>query len=49
MTEKIQIGLRVTPEMQILLQKEAEEQNRSVNNLIETIIREYFIKKEKSP
>ena len=47
MTEKVQIGLRVTPETKEKLENEAIEQNRSVNNLIETIIKEYFDKKEK--
>lgn len=46
MTDKIQIGLRVKPEIAEKLKNEAIRQNRSVNNLIETIITEYFIKKE---
>ena len=43
MTEKIQIGLRVTPETRDKLIIQAEKENRSVNNLIENIIKKYLI------
>ncbi len=46
MTVKVQIGLRVTEEMRDKLVKQAEIENRSVNNLIETIIDKYFKEKE---
>ena len=49
MTNKIQIGLRVKPEIKEKLESEAINQNRSINNLIEVIIQEYFDKKEKRP
>ena len=46
MTIKVQIGLRVTEEIRDKLYEEAENQNRSVNNLIEHIIAKYFKEKE---
>lgn len=42
MTIKFQIGLRVTEETREKLIKQAEKENRSVNNLIETIIDKYL-------
>ncbi len=42
MTIKVQIGLRVTEETREKLIKQAEKENRSVNNLIETIIEKYL-------
>ena len=42
MTYKVQIGLRVTEETRDKLIKQAELENRSVNNLIETIIEKYL-------
>lgn len=42
MTDKIEVKLRVTQEMKNQLQKEAEKQKRSVNNLLEVIISEYL-------
>lgn len=44
MTDKIEVKLRVTQEMKNQLQKEAEKQKRSVNNLLEVIISEYLEK-----
>lgn len=44
MTNKIQINLRLQPEMIEELKKEAEKQKRSVNNLLEVIISEYLEK-----
>ncbi len=46
MTNKIQINLRLQPEMIEELKKEAEKQKRSVNNLLEVIISEYLESKE---
>lgn len=42
MTNKVQIGLRVTKETREKLIKRAESENRSVNNLLETIIDKYL-------
>ena len=42
MTIKVQIGLRVSEETREKLIKQAEKENRSVNNLIETIIEKYL-------
>lgn len=38
MTYKVQIGLRVSAELKYTLEQIAERENRSVNNLIETIL-----------
>lgn len=46
MTNKIQINLRLQPEIIEQLKKEAEKQKKSVNNLLEVIIEE-FLAKEK--
>jgi hypothetical protein len=46
MTEKVQIGLRVTEEIRERLIKQAEREHRSVNNLIEHIIEKYLKEKE---
>ena len=46
MTVKVQIGLRVKEETRDKLIKQAEKENRSVNNLIETIIEKYLKDKE---
>lgn len=42
MVKKIQIGLRVTEEVSEKLRKQAEKEQRSVNNLIEVIINKYL-------
>lgn len=42
MTIKVQIGLRVSEETRERLIKQAQKENRSVNNLIETIIEKYL-------
>lgn len=42
MTIKVQIGLRVSEETREKLIKQAQKENRSVNNLIETIIAKYL-------
>ena len=42
MTYKVQIGLRVSEETREKLIKQAAKENRSVNNLIETIIENYL-------
>lgn len=42
MTKKVQVGLRITEEVRKKLIKQAEKENRSVNNLIETIIEKYL-------
>lgn len=42
MTKKAQIGLRVTEETREKLAKLAKKENRSMNNLIETIIEKYL-------
>lgn len=42
MTIKVQIGLRVSEETREKLIKQAQKENRSVNNLIETIIEKYL-------
>jgi hypothetical protein len=44
MTSKIQINLRLQPEVIEKLKKTAEKQKRSVNNLLEVIIDEYLEK-----
>ena len=46
MTIKVQIGLRVSEETREKLIKQAEIENRSVNNLIETIIEKYLKENE---
>ncbi len=46
MTDKIEVKLRVTQETKNKLQKEAEKQKRSVNNLLEVIIDEYLNKQK---
>lgn len=46
MTDKIEVKLRVTQETKNKLQKEAEKQKRSVNNLLEVIIEEYLEKQK---
>lgn len=46
MTEKVDVRLRLPQELKDKLQKEAEKQKRSVNNLLETIIEDY-LKKQK--
>lgn len=42
LTNKIQINLRVEEELLNKLDKTANEENRSRNNLIEHILKEYF-------
>lgn len=46
MTDKIEVKLRVPPDVKDKLQKEAEKQKRSVNNLLEVIISEYLESKK---
>lgn len=46
MTDKVQIGLRVTAETREKIVKQAEMENRSVNNLLETIIDKYLKENE---
>lgn len=46
MTYKVQIGLRVSEETRSKLIEQAEKENRSVNNLIETIIEKYLKEKQ---
>ena len=48
MTYKVQIGLRVTEEIRNKLIKQADKENRSVNNLIETIIDKYLKEQEEN-
>lgn len=47
MTEKVDVRLRLPQNLKDDLQKEAEKQKRSVNNLLEIIIEEY-LEKQKS-
>ncbi len=42
MTDKVEVKLRLPLEVKEKLQKEAEKQKRSVNNLLEVIIEEYL-------
>ncbi len=42
MTNKIEVKLRLPQELKDRLQKEAEKQKRSVNNLLEVIIEGYL-------
>lgn len=46
MTNKIQINLRLQPEIIEKIKKEAEKQKRSVNNLLEVIIEDYLEKQK---
>lgn len=46
MTNKIEVKLRLQKETKEKLQKEAEKQKRSVNNLLELIIEEYLNQKD---
>lgn len=48
MTEKIQIGLRVSPDIANKIKLQAETEKRSVNNLIEVIIDKY-LKEQENP
>ncbi len=45
-TEKVDVRLRLPQDLKDKLQKEAEKQKRSVNNLLEIIIEDY-LKKQK--
>lgn len=47
MTDKIQVNLRLPETVIKQLKEEAEQQKRSVNNLLEVIIDEYLKKKQK--
>ncbi|MBQ7798928.1 MAG: Arc family DNA-binding protein [Oscillospiraceae bacterium] len=47
MTDKIQVNLRLPAEVIKELKTEAENQKRSVNNLLEVIIDEYLKKNKK--
>lgn len=42
MTDKVEVKLRLPQEVKEKLQKEAEKQKRSLNNLLEVIIEEYL-------
>lgn len=42
MTYKTEVKLRLPQELKNRLQKEAEKQKRSVNNLLEVIIEDYL-------
>lgn len=46
MTNKVQIGLRVSEETREKLIIQAEKEKRSVNNLIEMIIEKYIEERE---
>lgn len=46
MTEKVDVRLRLPQELKDKLQKEAEKQKRSVNNLLEIIIEDYLEKQK---
>ncbi len=46
MTDKVEVKLRVSQEVKDKLQRVAEQQKRSVNNLLEVIIDEYLKKHE---
>ena len=46
MTDKVEVKLRLPQETKDKLQKEAERQKRSVNNLLEIIVDEYLIKQK---
>ena len=46
MTDKIQVNLRLPEEVIKQLKEEAENQKRSVNNLLEVIIDEYLQKRK---
>lgn len=48
MTEKVDVRLRLPQELKDKLQKEAEKQKRSVNNLLEIIIEDYLKKQNNS-
>lgn len=41
-TDKVEVKLRLPQEVKEKLQKEAEKQKRSLNNLLEVIIEEYL-------
>jgi len=47
MTYKIQFGIRLDEETLTAIKKLAEDENRSLNNLIEYLIKEYIKKKKK--
>lgn len=42
-----QIGVRVTAELKERLERQAEKENRSVGNLIKTVMEEYLDLKER--
>ncbi len=46
MTNKIEVKLRVQPEIKERLQKVADKEKRSINNLLELIIEEYLNNKD---
>lgn len=48
MTNKIEVKLRLPEETKVKLQKAAEKQKRSVNNLLEVIIENYIKNEEKT-
>jgi hypothetical protein len=47
MTYKIQFGLRFDEETLTAIKKIAEEENRSLNNLIEYLVKQYIKSKSK--
>ncbi len=46
MTDKVQVNLRLKPEIIEQLKVEAEAQSRSLNNMLEVIIKEYLDNKK---
>ena len=49
MEKETKTTLRIAPDLKELLKEEAKEQNRSIHNLIITILKEYFSNKKHSP
>ncbi|MDR0326532.1 MAG: ribbon-helix-helix protein, CopG family [Oscillospiraceae bacterium] len=47
MTYKIQFGIRLDEETLTAIKKIAEDENRSLNNLIEYLIKQYIKEKKK--
>jgi len=47
MTHKIQFGIRLDEETLVAIKKIAEDENRSLNNLIEYLIKLYIKEKNK--
>lgn len=47
MTMRVMLGIRLEVDLAQKVKEQAEKENRSVNNLIETIIKQYLEQKEK--